>query len=164
VKKKKSAKPKAQKLATHIRFKFADGSYEDLPLADYEDSLNRQANRAAISDHPVLQEIGETQLKRTAERLAKQRGSALQPKVAAKAPRPTRRNPLLPKITEAMRKARRRGERFDDYLGAWKTDEQDRLILESNRDGRYLVTDDNTGYKCKYALTTLEKIWNNARP
>jgi len=161
--KKKTAKPKAKKLATHIRFKFADGSCEEMPLADYEDSLNRHAARAASSDHHVLQEIGDAQLKRNAGRLAEQRGKALQTKAASKAPRPASLNPLLPKITEAMRRARGRGEVFDDFLDAWKTDEQDRLLLELTGDGRYLVTDDVTSDECKYALSTLEKIWSGAR-
>ena len=47
MKRKKTAKPKAG--VSCIRFNFADGGHEEMPLSEYEDFLNRQAHTSGFN-------------------------------------------------------------------------------------------------------------------
>jgi hypothetical protein len=58
-----------------IHFKFPDRS-EQMPLTDYEEHLLRQSHELARSHSPVLQQIGEAQLRREAERRGHERVAA----------------------------------------------------------------------------------------
>jgi len=63
-----------------VRFKFADGSHEEMPLEKYEEHLLRRAAEAAAQEDPdshALRALGERQLTETAQRLAKARASGL---------------------------------------------------------------------------------------
>jgi hypothetical protein len=51
-----------------IRFKFSDGTFAEMPLADYEEHLLRQQHALASSDSPANRRIGDELIRREAER------------------------------------------------------------------------------------------------
>jgi hypothetical protein len=56
-----------------IRFKFPDGTSEEMPLIDFEEQLLRQQHELANSDSPALRQVGEELIRREADRRGREK-------------------------------------------------------------------------------------------
>lgn len=77
MKKKAKAAPDKAELP-RLRFKFRDDSFEEMPLAEYEEHLLRQPYEMARSQSAILRQRGEDAIKREAEARAERSVVAVQ--------------------------------------------------------------------------------------
>jgi hypothetical protein len=139
-----------------LRWKMPDGT--ELPATDAVRARIRAAAAMASMDDPEREEIGERQLEELAQLVTKQLESALQSKLNAKAPRPSRRSPIRAKVKDLMEQARTTDISYKNFLEAWLHEPQSGLCIRFN--GRRYVVNDEYGKSAEYAPATLASLWS----
>lgn len=145
------------------RFRFEDGSVSELPLEAVALQWLEETCRMFTSEELRWRAMANQRLKKIARIVAAADALQVHRAIVSKRPRPGRKSSLRARVIEAM-KTNCGDYTCKEFLDGWEQSPIDDLVLAFDRPTQsYVVEDERAGDSTSYGLSTLERMYSEAR-